>query len=178
VTLNVMLPRLTILLANFLLVFLAAAPVMGAPIAKIVSDENGFGCSELDSWKEHRLKIVVSDANKLLAEKAICSSYGEAEVVVEKDAKGIYFLLLKYGEGRGTNARSEFLSIYKLGHNLIEHVRIPISEPASSSGKWRYDYRVSKPKSGGLLVSLILRIDSERDVEFAPEDKQRTIEIR
>ena len=173
-----MLPRLTVLFANILVVFLAVAPVMGAPIAKIVSDENGYGCSELDQFKEHRLKIVVNEGNKVLAEKAICSSYGAAEVVVEKDAKGIYFLLLRYGEGRGTNARFEFLSIYKLGRNLIEHVRIPISEPASSSGKWYYDYRVSKPKSGGLLISLTLRIDSERDVEFAPSDKQRTIELK
>lgn len=173
-----MLSRITT--AFFSLSVVAVAPVVAiaAPTAKIVSDENGFGCSELDPWKEHRLKIVVSDGNKLLAEKAICSSYGAADVVVEKDAKGIYFLLLQYGEGRGTNARSEFLSIYKLGRNLIEHVRIPISEPASSSGKWYYDYRISKPKSGGLLITLTLRIDGERDAEFAPADKQRTIEVR
>jgi hypothetical protein len=175
-----MLPRMTGPLVTFLFFFLGFTPVVAisAPTAKIVSDENGFGCSELDPWKEHRLKIVVSDGNKLLAEKAICSSYGAAEVVVEKDAKGIFFFLLKYGEGRGTNARSEFLSVYKLGRNLIEHVRIPISEPASSSGKWHYGYRVSKPQSGGLVISLTLRIDGESDIPFAPSDRQRTIEVR
>lgn len=174
---NVMLPRITAPLFSFLVVALAPVLALSAPIAKIVTDENGLGCPRSYPFKEDNLKIVVTEENKTLSEKAICSSYGDAFVAVEKDTKGIYFLLVRYGQGRGTNARSEFLSIYKLGHNLIEHVRIPISEPASSTGRWSYDYRISKPTSGGLLVTLTLRVDEQRDEEFAPADKLRTIEV-
>ena len=167
-------------LANPLAVLVVLIPIVAtaAPTAKIVSDESGFGCPGTYPFKEDNLKIIVNEGSKIVAEKAICSSYGDAEVAIEKDAKGIYFLLVRHGEGRGTNARFEYLSIYKLGHNLIEHARIPVSEPTSSTGKWYYDYRLTKPPSGRLLVTLTLRVDEQKDEEFAPADKRRTIEVR
>ena len=141
--------------------------------------KKGLGCPYGYPFQEDKLKVVISEANKILAEKSFCSSYGGAEAFIEKDATGIHFLLLRYGEGRGTNARSEFLSIYKIGRNLVEHVRIPISEPAAPpGGRWQYEYQILKPSSGGLRISLTLRIYQDRDVEFAPRDKRRTIEVR
>src|SRR5438105_12707873 len=123
-------------------------------------------------FQEDNLKIVVQEGNKLIAQKAFCSSYGKADVALEKDAKGNYYLLLQHGEGRGTNARSEFLSVYRLSRTLIEHVRIPVSAPSGSISGWTYEYRLSMPASGGLLITLILRVDSEDADLIPPEDQE------
>lgn len=148
------------------------------PVAEVINDEDGDACSASYPFEADKLKLVVRDGEKLLAATPVCSSYGETEAVVVKDAKGAYYILLRHGHGRGTNVRLEYLFIYKLGRDLIEHVRIPISQPSSSTGRWHYDYRVSKPKAGGLLVSLTLRLDSERESRSFPADKHRAIEVR
>lgn len=171
---------MTSLLAVLLLTLLGIVPgaALGAPVAKIALNENRDSCPGNYPFQEDNLKIVISEENRTLAEMLICSSYGKAEAVVEKDAKDDYYLLVRHGDGRGTNVRLEYLSIYKVGRDLIEHVRIPMSQPSSPTGRWYYDYRVSKPKAGGLLVSLTLRIDGEKEARFFPADKHRAIKVR
>ncbi len=88
-----MLSRLIGSSSSLLLIFFGLIPVLAsaAPKARIVADENGVGCSDLDTFKEHRLKIVVNDGNKLVAEKDICSSYGAAEIYGRKGCQGDLF---------------------------------------------------------------------------------------
>src|SRR6266568_7081240 len=101
-------------ITTFLLLTLGPVVANGEPAFEIVPDSKAFGCSQIYPFKEDNLKIVLRDGNKILAEQFFCSSYGLADATIEKDAKGHYFLLLRYGEGRGTNARSEFLNVYKV----------------------------------------------------------------
>ena len=107
---------------------------------------------------------------------SFCSSYAKASVLIEQDALGAYFVLLRYGKGRGTNARSEYLAVYRLDRNLIEFVSIPISAPASGFSRWEYKYTVSKPPTGGLVFHLVLEAGPK--TEWYPAERLRTIEIR
>ena len=106
-----------------------------------------------------------------------CSSYGEAEAKIVQDARDDNLLILKFGLGRGTNARSEYLSVYRVDRNLIEYVRIPVSEGAGPSSRWYYDYKIEKPKQGGLIIALSLRIEGS-DAEWYPKEKNNTNKMR
>ena len=97
--------------------------------------------------------------------------------MLESDAKGNIFLLLRYGEGRGTNARSEFLSVYKVSPKMIEYLRVPISAPAGFLSKWFYEYRLSKPTSGGLELALRLKVEGE-GADWIPSERHRTITVK
>lgn len=162
-----------LILVSFLSVLLPLTAT-AEPSVKIISDT--AGCPKNYPFKEDKLKVIVQDGEKLLASKTFCSSYGEATAVIEKDAKGFYFLLLRYGIGRGTNAKSEYLAVYKVNRFLIEHCSIPISAPAGLQSDWQYNYQVSKPASGGLIFNMTLHAD--KDAEWVPADKKRQIEVR
>jgi len=163
----------TVLLVALVLIPLTAN---AAPISIISEDYNKYGCPGDYPFTEDNLKLVVQDGNVVLAERSFCSSYGKASALIEQDALGAYFVLLRYGQGRGTNARSEYLAVYKLDHNLIEYIRIPISAPASGASRWEYKYKISKPQAGGLLFHLVLEVEPK--AEWYPAEKLRIIEIR
>lgn len=161
----------------FTLLFFVMLPIAAnaEPVTKIISDTSG--CPINYPFKEEdSLKVVVEDRGKILASKSFCSSYGKATAKIEKDAKGDYFLLLLYGVGRGTNARSEYLSVYKVNANLIEHCTIPISSGAGPQSVWLYNYQISKPLSGGLIFNMTLDVD--KDAIWFPADKKRQIEVK
>jgi len=147
-----------------------------APIANIVEDPNKYGCPANYPFTEDNLKLIVQDGNAVLAEKPFCSSYGKAGAYIEQDALGTYFVLLHYAEGRGTSTSCEYLAVYRLAHNLIEFVRIPISAPTSGFSGWKYRYTVSRPPTGGLVFHLILV--GGHEAEKSPAERVRTIEIR
>lgn len=109
--------------------------------------------------------------------KEFCSSYGKADAKIVKDAHGERYLVLKFSQGRGTNATADYLLVYRIDKNLIEYARIPISEAAGPKSRWYYDYKIEKPKQGGLIIALTLRIEGT-DAEWFPRAKKRMIQIK
>jgi len=166
-------------LMTFLLLTLMLVPftAMGEPAAQIIPDDKELGCPKVYPFKEDNLKVILRDGNKKLVEFSFCSSYGEANAALERDAKGNLFLLLRIGEGRGTNARSEFLSVYKVSPHMVEYVRVPISGPAGFVSGWSYDYQLLKPASGGLELTLLLKVEGE-GADFVPSERKRIITVR
>jgi hypothetical protein len=164
--------------ASLLLIAFLLMPIISnaAPTTEIVEDQHKYGCPGNYPFPEDNLKLLVQDGKAVLAELPFCSSYGKASALIEQDALGANFVLLRYGQGRGTNATSEYLAVYRLGHNLIEYARIPISAPASGFSRWEYKYTVSKPPAGGLIFHLVLETGPK--AEWYPAERQRTIEIR
>ena len=131
---------------------------------------------ECGGFSDDSLILKINKGGNEIAHE-FCSSYGEAEAKIVQDAHSDNFLFLKFGQGRGTNARSEYLSIYRVDNNLIEYVRIPLSEGAGPSSRWYYDYKIEKPKQGGLIITLRLRIKG-LDAEWFPKEKKRRIQIK
>jgi hypothetical protein len=131
---------------------------------------------ECGGFSQDSLILKIKTKKEEITEE-ICSSYGNADAKIIKDAHDDYYLILKFGQGRGTNATSEYISVYKLDRSLIEYVRIPISEGAGTMSRWYYDYKIEKPKQGGLIISLSLRIEGS-NAEWYPKEKKRTIQIK
>ena len=131
---------------------------------------------ECGGFSEDRLILNIK-INKEEITDEFCSSYGKADAKIIKDTHGENYPTLKFGQGRGTNATSEYLSVYKINKNLIEYARIPISEGAGPMSRWYYDYKITKPKHGGLIISLSLRLEGP-DAEWYPREQKRTIQIK
>ena len=134
------------------------------------------GTNDCGGFSDDKLILKIKAKRKEITHE-FCSSYGKAEAKIVQDADGKDFLVLKYGIGRGTNARSEYLSIYPVHENLVEYVRIPISEGSGFTSRWFYDYKINKPKQGGLSIDLTLRIEGT-DADWYPNEKTRTISIK
>ena len=131
---------------------------------------------ECDGFSEDRLILRIKLNGEEITDE-FCSSYGKADAQIIRDVRGDNFLILRFGQGRGTNATSEYLSVYRIAKNLIEHVRIPISEGAGQTSRWYYDYKIEKPKHGGLIITLSLRIEGSK-AEWFPKEKKRIIQIK
>jgi hypothetical protein len=131
---------------------------------------------ECGGFSEDSLILTIK-INKEEIKDEFCSSYGKADAKIIKDAHGDSYLILKFAQGRGTNATSDYLSVYRIDKNLIEYVRIPISEGAGPMSRWYYDYKIEKPKQGGLIISVSLRIEGS-DAEWYSREKKRVIQIK
>ena len=128
------------------------------------------------SFDEDHLDIVLRDGTNVLDRVYLNSSYGKAEAQLIADAIGTRYGVVRYGQGRGTHVREEFIKIFRVGKRLNEMVSFPLSGPAGDSADWQYSYRVDRPKNGGLKFVLSLRVTGKRAIVF-PEDKSRTISI-
>lgn len=115
-------------------------------------EKNFHGCEFFDD----SLTLIVSDGDKQILSKDICSSYGKATVKVAADAKGNNFVFLEYSEGRGTNATTDYLVVYHLGSSLEERARELVSQANGPTSRWAYEYDIERPASGGLIVTLTL----------------------
>jgi len=85
-------------------------------------------------------------------------------------------VILRYGEGRGTNAREEYLAVFGLANELVEYARTPVSAGAGPTSRWYYEYTVTRPSGGGLRLILTLHIDGN-DVMWAPSETTRVITV-
>lgn len=161
------------------LVLIGVAVVYAAePIVSISSKwtEIRPGTNDCRGFSDDKLILKIKLKQREITHE-FCSSYGKAEAKIVQDSVGNNFLILKHGEGRGTNAASEYLSIYPVQENLFEYVRIPISDGAGLTSRWFYDYKIDKPKQGGLTIDLSLRVEGS-DAEWYPNEKRRTIYIK
>lgn len=158
---------------------MAAFPQMGmaALSNQIVEDGTFAGCPPDYPFKDDNLRMVIRDGKNMVHQLDFCSSYGRADAKIENDAKGNQYVILRYGEGRGTNARNEYLRIYRIGKKLFEFIRIPLSGPAGPASRWEYSCKLEKPEAGGLRFKLQLKLEGERP-ENIPSEKIRVISIK
>jgi hypothetical protein len=158
--------------------FLAVSGIAQADLlAQVKPDSQTEGCPKGYPFPEDNLRLFIRGDNTKTLELPFCSSYGNAEATIERDIKGRSFVLLRYGIGRGTNVREEFLKVYEVGEKLKELKTLPISAPSGFTSRWFYDFKVSKPATGGLQLVLTLRQDGSETIDV-PKEKLRTINVQ
>ena len=105
---------------------------------------------------------------KSLIKKIIESSYGSFRLyLADLTGDGVEEILLITGEGRGTSARKEKLTVYcRVGDSFKEITTIPISDYFGSGKRWWYELRFEKDyQISAVIFSLLLRHDSWRKDE-------------
>jgi len=133
---------------------------------------------ECGGFSEDSLVLTIK-INKKEIKHEFCSSYGKAEAKVIQDTRGVNFLILKSAQGRGTHVTSEYLTIFRIGINLEEYARVPVYEPVGRLSGSHYDYKIRKPKDGGLLFLISVRNEGDtEDAEWLPTEKKRAIHIK
>jgi hypothetical protein len=136
---------------------------------------------ECYGFSEDSLILKIRINNKEITQE-FCSAYGIADAKIIKDTLGVNFLILKTAQGRGTHCTTEYLTIYRIENNLEELARFPVFEPAGRAANCYYDYKIKKPKDGGLLFLITVRIANvypeAQDEEWLPIEKERTLLIK
>jgi hypothetical protein len=151
-------------------ILLMTSVAFAAPTVEIKSSEQNTSRSD---FAEDHLDLILKDKGEIRDTHYFYSSYGKADV---KDAKGIYYVILRHGEGRGTHVRCEYITVFKVIKTLNQLVTFPLNGPAGKLSDWEYSYVLNKPRDGGLEFKLKLKISGD-DAEVYPEDKVRTIKI-
>jgi len=160
-----------------LFVIFAASSASAALSVNVVEDTTYHGCPPYYPFKEDNLQLVVMEGKKKVATYGVCSSYGTAKAKIETDAKGKPYIFLTYGEGRGTNAREEYLKVFVVSETLTEYLRLPLSGPAGPFSNWHYEYSVTKPKGGGFSLKMRLKVEGEDAVAVSVE-RTKSIDIK
>jgi hypothetical protein len=71
------------------------------------------------------------------------------------DKAGETFIVLKFSEGRGSNAWTDYLELDRLQPpDLLEVLRVPLSWATSLAGRFTYSYVTELPASGGIRIHL------------------------
>lgn len=175
---------MTIVTILAMLVMLCAFDAAAEPIIIITHKwpELNFDTKDCNGFSEDSLVLRIKDGTEEITYE-FCSSYGKASAEIIKDALSSNFIVLKFGEGRGTNAVSEYLTVYRIHNKPLgfdEYVRIPVSAGAVPAWRWYYDYNITRPDSGGIIFSFILRVEGEGPIynEILPHEKKRAIVIK
>lgn len=142
------------LLALPALILIASLPAKAAPQATIQSGWSTAGGSRVwcDGFAQDEVSLIVSDHGKTLGKDEFCSAYGEATTSVVQDMAKATYIIVEYAEGRGTNATTKFLSLYRLYPSLIEMIRIPISWGTGPTQRFTYSYRIKSQGVRGLRI--------------------------
>ena len=159
-----------------LILTLAVGSAFGAPVATVVNGPGKIRGAALCQFDDDSMTLVLTGDGKEIARQYFCSSYGKSSAQVVTDARGTSYVLLRYGEGRGTNATQEYLEIFGVAKDLVEYVRTPVSAGAGALSRWYYDHRVETPKGGGIKLILTRRVEGE-DATWVPTEKTRVIEV-
>ncbi|SRR5579883_482718 len=154
--------------AALAVVLTASAPSWGAPqvIVRSAADYDPNGCG----FRGDGEVLTITDGNRVLLTKNYCSAYGKSEAQIISDALARNDVLVTHSEGHGTNASTDYLTVYRLTDRLIKRTRITISEGVGISARWFYDYKVETPEHGGLKLVLTLRVDGKPDFGMVPPD--------
>ena len=149
------------LIASILLLTSAA---LAAPTVEIKLSKQNTSRSD---FAEDHLDLILSENGKITDTQYFYSSYGKADAELVQDSKGTYYVLLRYGEGRGTHARCEYITIFKVLKKLNQLVTFPLNGPAGMFSDWEYSYALKKPEGGGLEFILKLKVIGD-DAEVYP----------
>ncbi len=91
-------------------VALASRPALSEPSAVLVDLPLDVSHPEPCQFAGDAQRVEVREGEVKLAELTFCSAYGRSNAKVVTDRAGVSYLLLRLGEGHGTNATSEYLS--------------------------------------------------------------------
>ena len=131
------------------------------------------------SFKCDWLLLSVRQGTNLVYTHTFESSYNEASASLIVDATNRW-LLLRYGVGRGTSVRDEYLTVYEMLDYLVETVRVPISGYCGDGVKWEYKWKAHTTVDG-LVIDLRLQLDTVPTGMIpvgVPSDKHRQIIIK
>ena len=130
-------------------------------------------------FADDALTVEVRDGSTLLSAYSFCSSYGKASADLAVDVRGRSYLLLNYSQGRGPNATSGYLSVFRVAFEMVEYVRVPISSATGPTSRWEYQYTVTTPRQGGLQLTFNLHLSppDAKGICCEPADVTRTIAI-
>jgi hypothetical protein len=129
-------------------------------------------------FKSDWLTLTIKNGTNTLYSHGFVSAYGEAHADIFTAPWGKY-LLLRYGVGRGTSARTEYVAVFEMLDYLVEVVRFPVSGYAGPGALWEYSYTV-QAKTNGLEIALARKVDHyspESTIMALPSDSSRTIRI-
>src|ERR1017187_10461006 len=143
-------------LALSLVAMLFAETAGARPAVQLQGTTDAFtpiGCL----FPEDHVILSISDNGKHLASKTYCTTFGKSTAKLVTDTRGVTYLLLEYGVGRGTNATEYFLDVDRLEGDLKQVFKKLISTATGPSSRYRYEYKAQTPKTGGLTLTLTLR---------------------
>jgi hypothetical protein len=148
-------------------------PRRGTPQATVRSildaDSNGCGF-----WGDGET-LSITDIGKPTLILNYCSAYGMSKATIVTDARAENYVLLTTKEGHGTNAWTNYLTIYRLTNKLARRKRLKISEGAGPTSRWFYDYEVTTPPQGGLKLILTLRVEGPPEPGLTPSEQTKTV---
>jgi hypothetical protein len=146
----------SLLLALPALILFASLPAMAEPQASIESGWSAAGGTRTwcDGFAEDALSLIVSDHGKVVGSDQFCSAYGKAKTSTFQDRAKTTYVLVESGEGRGTNATTRFLTLYRLYPSLFEIMRIPLSWGTGPTERFTYSYRLESQHVSGLRILL------------------------
>lgn len=169
------------------LYLMAAPPVLSAasgPSGLAVRVEAGGTSNPADcDPASDAVRLVVSEGGRELTHHDFCASYGLARASTAVDGAGRCFVLLESGEGRGTNAVTDYLRVYRLevDSRLMDVLRTPLAWGVGSVKRFVYRYKVSPVAGGGLRIDLQGAVDEGKDAPWCcvgvPRERHRTITI-
>ena len=154
------------------------SPAWASPTAQVVASWDG-ACGPTAG----QITLVVREGHQVLASLTTCSSYGRGAAQAVTGASGRTFILLHWLDGSGTNAWTDYLTVYRLDNDaLIECNRTLVGEGVGTFARWRYSASPQPSPGGGIRIVLTLHVDmSEGDTLFMPElvprERRRVIDI-
>ena len=164
--------------AIFFLGLLSSAQAVPEALVKLREEKPNtlVSCSPFDT---DAMTLSVVDGGKVLAQKEFCSSYGEAKAKTFITRDGKIFVLLERGEGRGTNAVTNYLEIDRVHNKEFDEVaRIPIEWGIAPQARFQYRYLAREDSLGGLEINLKGRKFGKDDDDCCiPPEPNKTIRI-
>jgi len=118
--------------------------------------------------------LSIADNGHPILEKSYCAAYGESTATIVTDKLGHHYVFLKYGEGHGSDATIDYLTIYLLSDHLTERKTLILSERCGLSCDWTYNYAVHTSPTGGLQIILTLVVDGRPDAGISLPRQTRT----
>jgi hypothetical protein len=134
--------------------------------------ERNSNAKECGGFTEDSLILKINIDEKEITDN-FCSSYGRADAKIIQDARDFNFLILKTAQGHGTYVTTQYLTVYRIDKYLDELARLPVFEPLGRLSGASYDYKIEKPKNGGLLFLITVRIEgTAEDAAWFPKEKK------
>jgi hypothetical protein len=133
-----------------------------------------------DGFAEDELRLIVSVQGAQVVKRDFCSSYGHASARAVTDKAGQIFILLEYGEGRGTNAVTNYLELLRLHPDFLEVLRVPLAWGTGPTQRFAYSYSLEFPAAGGMRIHLKGQMQGTPDPGFeccVPPADHLTIDV-
>jgi len=137
------------------------------PTGALDQDPNHCG------FRGDSLTLSIVDEGKKLVHRNYCSAYGKGAAEVFTDRNGRIYVILEHAEGHGTNATTEYVTIYRLiAANLDEIIRVPVSWGTGPTSRATYSYRAEDVESGGLKLTMWRTDNGGEECCVLPEKTQ------